>query len=55
MIIPYTVILHEVTESIDPTTTMISFLFWDFSGTRFKHCLNSLQDSFFILHGIEEE
>ena len=26
MIIPYTVILHEVAESIDSTTTMISFI-----------------------------
>ena len=42
-IITSTVILHEVAESIDPTTTMISFNLA--RDTRDKTCLNSLSNT----------
>ena len=52
-IITSTVILHEVAESIDPTTTMISFNLA--RDTRDKTCLNSLSNTNISLYRMEEE
>ena len=55
-IITSSVILHEVAESIDPTTTMISFIMGIRGGdTRDKTCLNSLSNIYISLYRMEEE